>query len=142
MQDPITLKSGAELAVQLAPFSVANKLVKAVARELTTVNFDMDLGSVDLAKIQPKDINTLKNAAFQLLQSDPVEAALMACMERCLYNGQKIVKATFEDENTRADYLPVAWEVMKANLTPFFKNLAFESSTPAPTAPSSGPTSP
>lgn len=129
MQDPITLKSGNLLAIGLAPFSVANKLLKTVARELTSVSFDLDLGNVDLAHISPKDINTLKNAAFQLLQSDVVEAAVLGCMERCLYNGQKITAKTFEDENARADYLPVAWEVMKANLTPFFKNLAFASST-------------
>ena len=135
MQDPIDLKSGNQLTVSVAPFSEANKLLKTVARELTAVSFDLDFGNVDLAHISPKDINTLKNAAFQLLQSDVVEASVFKCMERCLYNGQRITAKTFEEENARADYLPVAWEVMKANLTPFFKNLAFASSgSGAPTS--------
>jgi len=127
MTDPIELKSGRVLAIGLAPFSVANKLLKTIARELASVSFDMDLGNVDLASIKPRDINTLKNAAFQLLQSDAVEAALSECMKRCTYEEQKITPATFETEDARADYLPVAWEVMKANLTPFFKNLALPS---------------
>lgn len=129
MNEPITLKSEAVLAVQLAPFTTANKLVKAVARELALVSFDMELGKVDLSNLQPKDLNTLKNAAFQLLQSDTVETCLFACLERCLYNGQRITRDTFEKPEARADYLPVAWEVMKANLVPFFKNLGFVSST-------------
>lgn len=131
MLDPINLKSGAVLAVQIAPFEVANKLVKAVARELTVVSFDMELGNVDLSNLQPKDLNTLKNAAFQLLQSDAVEACVFGCMARCLYEGQKITKDTFEKPEARADYLPVAWEVMKANLSPFFKNLGLSSPTSA-----------
>jgi hypothetical protein len=128
MQDPTTLKSGHILTVSLAPFSDANKLLKTVARELTAVSFDLDLGNVDLAKIAPKDINTLKNAAFQLLQSEAVETALFKCMERCLYDGQRITRETFDGPEARADFLPVAWEVMKENLTPFFKNLGFASS--------------
>lgn len=140
MQDPITLNSGNLLTVNPPPFALANKLLKTVARELTAVSFDLDLGNVDLAKIAPKDINTLKNAAFQLLQSDAVEAAVFACVERCLYNGQKITRDTFESPEARADYLPVVWEVMKASLTPFFKNLGFASSTSEP-PPSNGPKS-
>lgn len=135
MQDPITLKSGNELQVGIAPFAVGNRLLKTVARELAAVEFNMDLGEIDLSKVSTKDINTLKNAAFRLLQSDDVEKAVMECMKRCLYNGQAIQPNTFEAEAARQDYLPVAWEVMKANLLPFFSGLALPS--PASEKPSS-----
>lgn len=128
MQDPITLKSGAELQVQIAPFAVGNRLLKTVARELAAVDFNMDFGEIDLSKVSAKDINTLKNAAFRLLQSDEVEKAVLECMKRCLYRGQAIRPDTFEDENARSDYLPIAWEVMKANLIPFFNGLDLPSS--------------
>lgn len=127
MQDPITLKSGSELQVGIAPFAVGNRLLKTVARELAAVDFNMDFGEVDLSKISAKDINTLKNAAFRLLQSDDVEKAVGECMKRCLYNGQAIQPNTFEAETARQDYLPVAWEVIKANLLPFFSGLALPS---------------
>lgn len=130
MQDPLTLKSGATLTVTLASFADANRLLKVVARELAAVSFDMD--SVDFAGLSGKDINTLKNAIFQIVQSDGIEAVIRDCAKKCLYNGERIIwPNTFEPEGARQDYLPVAWEVMKANLSPFFAGLALSLSTNA-----------
>lgn len=122
MSDPIQLKNGALLTVSVASFSDANRLLKAIARELVRVDFD--LGDLDLEKISGKDINVLKNAAFQLLQSDAVESAVMKCAEKCLYNNERITVDTFNKPDDRAAYLPVVWEVMKANLSPFFAGLS------------------
>lgn len=129
MPDPITLKSGATLEIAVASFATGNRLMKTVARELSSVNFDLNFTS--FADLSGQDVNVIKNAVFQLLQSDALETALMECMKRCLYNGERIVPATFEAEDARQDYLPVAWEVMKANLSPFFKGLALSSLTSA-----------
>jgi hypothetical protein len=136
MQDPIQLKNGALLTVSLAPFTDANRLLKAIARELAQVNFD--LGDLDLKEISGKDINVLKNAVFQLLQSDAVETAVMKCAEKCLYNNERITSETFSKEDDRPAYLPVVWEVMKANLSPFFAGLNLSSLTSA-SPPTSGP---
>lgn len=127
--DPIQLKSGATLAVSIAPFTAGNRLMKAVARELSSVDFNLDLKSFD--ELSDKDINVLKNVAFQILQSDAIEAALLECMKKCLYNDQRVTEKTFEPEEARPDYLPVAWEVMKANLRPFFSGLDLSSLTSA-----------
>ena len=139
MQDPLTLNSGATLQVTIAPFAIGNKLLKTVARELLAVSIDLD--TVNLSELSGKDLNVLKNAILQLLQSDAVEATVATCMERCLYNGQRIVRDTFEPIETRPDYLPVAWEVIKANLRPFFAGLDLKSllgSTPPSNSPDSG----
>ena len=125
MQDPITLKSGASLQVGIASFADGMRLLKTVARELAVVNFELDLSK--FAELSGKDINVLKNAVLQLLQSDAVEAALFKCASKSLYNGQSVVADTFNPELARPDYLPVAWEVMKANLSPFFAGLALSS---------------
>lgn len=127
--DPITLKSGASLAVTMAPFSAGNRLMKTVARELAGVDFNLDLRSFE--QLSSQDANVLKNVVFQIIQSDAVEAALADCMKKCLYNEQRITPATFEPEDARPDYLPVAWEVMKANLRPFFSGLDWSSLTGA-----------
>lgn len=129
MQDPITLKSGSILEVGIAPFSAGTRLMKVVAKELSTVSFNLNLSS--FAELSGQDINVLKNALFQLMQSDALEAALMECAKKSTYNGQKITPTTFEPEDARQDYLPVAWEVMKANLSPFFKGLNLSSLTSA-----------
>lgn len=119
--DPIQLKSGASLAVNIAPFAIGNKLMKTVARELSHVDFNLNLKSFD--ELSDQDINVLKNVVFQLLASDAIEAAVMECMRKCLYNDQRITPETFESEIARPDYLPTVWEVMKANLRPFFAGL-------------------
>jgi len=127
--DPITLKSGASLAVTVAPFTVARQLMKVVARELAGVEFNLDLTGFD--QLSGQDINVFKNAVFKILQSDAVEAAMFECAKKCLYNNQSILPTTFEPEEARGDYLPVAWEVMKANLRPFFSGLDLSSWTSA-----------
>jgi len=129
MQDPITLKSGSTLEIGIAPFSAGNRLMKTIARELATVQFDLDASN--LSSLSGQDINVLKNAIFQLVQSEAVETAVMECAKRCLYNGQRITPQTFEPEEARQDYLPVVWEVMQANLSPFFKSLGLSWSTNA-----------
>lgn len=132
MNETVTLNSGVQLQLGLAPFSVGMKLFKTIANELKVV--DVNIDTLDFAKLAGKDVNVFKNAILQLLGSDALEVALFQCMERCLYNGEKITRQTFEPENARQDYLPVAWEVMKYNLAPFFKGLALSSSTaPKPT---------
>jgi len=123
----ILLKSGAVLVVNMAPFSSSNKLLKVIMRELKTV--DLELENLDLAKIASQDINTLKNAVCQLLSSDALEQAVFECMGKCTYNGSRIVKDTFEPDDARQDYLPCAWEVIKANLRPFFSGLDLSSFT-------------
>lgn len=120
--DPITLKSGATLQVSVASLASGKRLMKAVARELVTVKFDFEVKS--LGDLLAQDINVLKNILFQIIQSDQIEAATVDCMEKCLYNGERITKDTFEPINTRADYLAVLGEVMVENLRPFFEGLA------------------
>lgn len=129
MQAPITLKSGAVLQVGIASFTEANRLLKAVALELAKVEFSID--NLDFSALGGRDINTLKNALLQVVASESIETALFVCMKRCLYDDVQITRDTFEPEKTRPDYIPVAWEVMKANLSPFFSGLRFGSSTAA-----------
>lgn len=132
----IQLNSGAVLAVSIAPFSSSKKLLNVVMQELKDV--DLELENLDLANFASQDINTLKNAICQLLGSENLERAVFECMAKCTYNGSRIVKDTFEPEEARADYLPCAWEVIKANLRPFFKNLDLSLLASAP-APSENP---
>lgn len=122
MSDPITLPSGRSLVVNVAPFSIGKNLFKTLARELLAVRLDLDITKIK--SVGDLDVNVLKDALLQVIASDSIEACFFACAEKCLIEGQKITKDSFEHETARQDYLPVAWEVMKANLTPFFKGLA------------------
>ena len=120
--DPITLPSGRTLEVKIVPFSMGKKLFKTLARELLLVRLDLDITKIK--NVGDLDVNVLKDALLQVISSDAIEACFFECGEKCLIEGVKITKDSFEHETARQDYLPAAWEVMKANLTPFFKGLA------------------
>ena len=125
LPEKISLKSGATLELQIAPFAEAMRLFKTIANELKAV--DIHLEGLTLEKIKGTDINGIKNAVLQLLGSDAMELAVRTCMARCLYNGTKITPSSFETMDARPDYLPVAWEVVKFNMGPFFANLDLSS---------------
>lgn len=129
LPEKITLKSGAILEIQLSPFAEAMRLFKTIANELKAVDIHLDGLTID--KIKGTDINGLKNGILQLLGSDALEAAVRTCQARCLYNGEKINGQTFEKPEARQDYLPVAWEVVKFNMAPFFAGLDLSSLTSA-----------
>lgn len=118
-ESQIQLKSGAMLELKMAPFSKGTKLFKVIAAELKGV--EIELG--DIGNLGSRDINSLKNVVFQLIGSDALESAFFDVAQHSLHNGQKIIRATFEPEDARGDYLSTAWEVIKFNIAPFLSGL-------------------
>ena len=115
----VSLPSGAELEMTLAPFLEGEKLFSATAECLKTVKVD-GLNAEDLTA----SFESLKNAILACITSKELKDSLLACLKRCTYNGQRITSwDVFEDVNAREDYLSVCWEVVKFNLTPFTRNL-------------------
>lgn len=123
-----TLDSGSVLEVTMSPFIVGNRLFKAIAKEIQSVDISIGAkGSTvqDIFQLEVSDqaINTVKNIISRLLSSDSVEEVLWQCMERATYNGVKISADVFESEKARGDYFIVAKEVLWFNLSPFVRNL-------------------
>lgn len=136
MSDPITLPSGRSLAVEIAPFTPANKLKKAIAADLVGVDLSgMQLGKLDLnldvSKLDGASLNAFKNVLCILLASDRVEACVFECAVRSTIDGQKITRESFDPAEARGDYLFVAWEVIKANAGAFFGGINLSSFIPA-----------
>jgi hypothetical protein len=127
--EAITLKSGHVFEPMSGPdWASSKKLFKILARELKSV--DIDLTGLTEASIKDMDSGVLVTAFLQVAGSDAVESAVLECAARCTLQGQKITAATFEPQDMRRDYLPVAWEVMKLALLPFFEDLLSALSTP------------
>lgn len=152
--DTKTLPSGRTLAIGIAPFSAANKLRKVVAAELLLV--EVDVGKIDAKKLtldadllslDGKLLNTLKNVVCKLMASDAVENAFFECAQRSTIDGAKITRGTGSEQGTfdapeaRGDYLPSAWEVIRANLAPFFVGLDLSFLTAGAGAKPDGPKS-
>ena len=109
------LPSGAELEIQLAPFSDASSLNKAVAKELKALKID--------ATLELNDPNFIKDLVCSAIASDEIMACVWQCFKRCTYNGIKIDANTFEPSEARGDFYVVCKEVLTANIGPFFQSL-------------------
>ena len=109
----LTLPSGASFEMNLAPFTEANNLNKAVAEELRKIRIN---GEMDFS-----DPNFIKDLACAAIASDKIIDCAWICLKRCLIDNAKITQAYFEDK--REDYIPVMKEVIIGNVSPFFKGL-------------------
>lgn len=114
MIEPVVLPSGAELRITLAPFAASKALYQAVLDEVKHLKIE---GQTEI------DFNLMKDLFCIGFSSQKIELALAECMKRCLYNGLKIDKDTFESPDARQDYFTVCFEVGKANIEPFMKAL-------------------
>lgn len=109
----VTLPSGAELRIDLAPFAVSKALYLAVVAEGPKIK----LGDND-------DVNNaIKDIFCIMLSSKSVADALVPCMQRALYNNIKITDEVFEPAEARQDYFEVCFHVAQENLEPFLKSL-------------------
>ncbi len=102
----ITLGTGSKLLVKLASFEAGMALMQAVSKASAGTPSDSSLGS--MALVSNKDVRD----------------ALFACFNGCVLNGLKITRDTFEAEESRADYILVALEVITRNLEVFTKGLS------------------
>ena len=121
----IVLPSGAEAEIQMASFDVCNRLLKSVMKEVEGVPVSLGLrgAGIDTSKMTDEALNTIKSVIARLISSEKIEDVLWECMATVLYKGKRVTKETFEPGEARADYLPLAKEVLVHNLGPFFKNL-------------------
>lgn len=119
-QKKVSLPSGAELEITLAPFMEGERLFAAAAECLKSVKIDGNTDVEDLTS----NINSVKDAFLNCLTSQDMKDAILACLKRCTYNKQRITSwDVFDRVDAREDYLMVCWEVVKFNLTPFTKSL-------------------
>lgn len=112
----VKLPTGAELKIQLPPFSVSKDLYQSLLREAKGVAIRQDTDMGDL----------YKNLFCIGFSSKEIDAALDKCFEHCLYENLRIDANTFEPEKAREDYIQVCVEVVKANIAPFMKSLYSE----------------
>lgn len=118
--EKVSLPSGAELEMTLAPFLEGERLLSAIAECIKDVKID---GNTDVNDLM-SNVNNIKDMFLNCLTSQKVKDATLACLKRCTYNKNRITSwDIFDDVNAREDYFNVCWEVVKFNLTPFTKSL-------------------
>lgn len=115
----VTLPTGAILGLAPAPFDDAKHLYQTLLFEARTldISFDHEL-SKQLTKL-----------FIYALSSKAIDQAMVPCLKRCTYNKLKIDRDTFEEVETREDYIKVLALVAEENITPFMKSLFAEFKT-------------
>lgn len=111
------LPSGATLKITLGSFAESKALYQACLEEMRGLHVDPH---------EEIDVNLFKNLFCVGLSSKKIEAALVPCMKRCLYNDLKMDDATWEPVEARQDYVMACFEVAKENIAPFAKSLYAE----------------
>ena len=101
----LTVPSGVPVVINPASWEDAIALKKALFREMA-MGRGMNLPTF-----------------LMVASSDAVEVALYKCLARCLYDGQKITKKTFDPIETRQDYPAIAAACGRENLSPLWPGL-------------------
>lgn len=119
--EPITLPSGAKLEITLLPYEEAWGVAQRVAKVLETIKIDST--DVDMKKIMMSDVSKIQGPLLQVMSSRELVEAAKVCFKRATYNGLKIDAKTFDERDTRQDYLPTVFHCLKENIAPFFAGL-------------------
>lgn len=110
---------GKELKITPASFEEARRLAKAVERAVKGNKIDLP-SDID-EELSPEMLGGLIDAILSVDLSDEVEEALFECAKRAsLGDEERITKDFFEPVERRKHFYPVMWEVLQANLAPFF----------------------
>lgn len=112
----VQLPSGSILEIKDTPFAESKALYQSILEELRGVKLNAQLDHIDF----------IKDMLCMGFSSKKVEVALNVCLQRCLYNGLKIDKDTFEPVKAREDYSKIYISVIEENITPFLNGLSVE----------------
>lgn len=121
--------AGQELLITPSSFDDAQELQRAVGYAISENNINFDgskIGeSLESSEIGAGTIGDIIKVIISLGISKDLERALFKCAERALIGDdrKKINRDFFEPVENREFYYPVMIEILKVNLTPFFKGL-------------------
>ena len=116
-----TTANGVTVKINVADFITSMQLKKAVVEAVK--DSDVDIATIDLENLKVGAIDSILQIILTADCSNKVEEAIFKCLARCTYNGEKIIKDTFEPVAARENYYEIVIACLKENLTPFFAPL-------------------
>jgi len=124
----IELPSGSILEVQLLSFEEAWNIFQLFSKTIEEMNMDIKDFSFfkqddDKRNFTFVDFLKLKGPICSILSNKSLSEAGVRCLDRCIYNGLKIDRRTFDSQEARGDFLPSLFYALKENVSPFFGNL-------------------
>ena len=113
-------------------FSLDTETLRLISTELKAVNIDISSDIKGLMSLLDKTnenknfaplLNTLKDGLLQLLGSEAVSLHVDKLMKAHTIDGKAITPNSFQKQENRKDYLPIAKAVLLHSITPFFEGL-------------------
>jgi len=123
--------NGKKLEITLSSFKEVMQLKKAVEKAIQRQGLVIDIDGVDMenimnSKVSEGSVSSIISSILAVDTSEDVERLLFVCAERATYDNHKINAEFFEHPDNTGNwelYYPIMFEVLKVNLSPFFKGL-------------------
>ena len=116
--------SGANVEIAIVEIGISWRLNKVVMAALGAGGFSKIFNAIPKEKnidvMQVLEASPIIDALISVLTSEDVEEYVWQVLERCLYNGQKITRETFDPEKNRGDFIIVASRALWENVRPFW----------------------
>lgn len=116
MDKEIILKSGNKLSFQYAEFETEQDLYSIITKELEDKNINVKDGSEGLTV-------SIVKALGSIMGSKAVTEQFWKCANTCLYNGERITPAIFQNIEARKDFMEIKYHILFNNVAVFFSNL-------------------
>lgn len=116
MDKEIILKSGNKLSFQYAEFETEQDLYSVITKELEDKNINVKDGSEGLTV-------SIVKALGSIMGSKAVTEQFWKCANTCLYNGERITPAIFQNIEARKDFMEIKYHILFNNVAVFFSNL-------------------
>lgn len=118
----IQVPSGKQVLINPAPFQDAMTLKSAIGKAISGSDVEISIDFAKELKTQEFDLASIVKLAALVDSDAAINEALMKCLIRCTYDGEKITMQTFEPVEAREDYYPIVLACLKENIGPFFKS--------------------
>ncbi|RPJ58269.1 MAG: hypothetical protein EHM12_08270 [Dehalococcoidia bacterium] len=125
-----------ELRITPSTFDEAIDLKDAVEEAINKGNLNLDLSSIKdvsdgedgedkgpLSSVSNETVTSFVKTLLSVDMSKKVRNCLFVCAERAVVGTEKINKDFFEKVGNREYYYEIMFEIMKVNISPFFKGL-------------------
>lgn len=132
----VTLPSGKQLNITLAPMIEVMPLYRAVVYEFKKNGISLDLSGLmdielkdgklklkDLFPLISKNLSGFINGFLDVAISPDVLNNAMVCAKRCVLDKQRINPELFDNIEYREDFFPAISEIIYENMRPFFPRL-------------------
>lgn len=112
--------NGKTIVINAAGFKDAFELKNSIEESIKGQQLDLVKKGTSLENM---DIAPLIQLVLSIDSNERFNTALFKCLEKCLYDQEKITEKTFEKVENRADYYNIVIECVKVNISPFFVGL-------------------